>query len=65
MALGLHVNLWSKLNMYVWDLPYIYCDVSPESRDIGARIYGAAKHVSPTTNNNSWERYVTTRELEP
>jgi hypothetical protein len=44
---------------------YIYCDVSPESRDIGARIHGAAKHVSPTTNNNSRERYVTTRELEP
>jgi hypothetical protein len=48
-----------------------YCDVPPESRDIGARIYdcsrdnGVAKHVSPTTNNNSWERCVTRRELEP
>jgi hypothetical protein len=37
----------------------IYCDVSPESRDIGGRISdcsldnGLAKHNSPTTNNNS------------
>jgi hypothetical protein len=43
-----------------------YCDVLPESRNIGARIYdcsrdnGAAKHNSPTTNKNSWERCVTT-----
>jgi hypothetical protein len=51
----------SLLQLNCWKLSY--CDVSPESRDIGARIYGAAKHVSPTTNNNSWERCVT-RELE-
>jgi transcriptional regulator of acetoin/glycerol metabolism len=44
---------------------YIFIDVSAERRDIAARIYGADKHVSPTTNNNSWERCVTTRELEP
>jgi hypothetical protein len=42
------------------------CDVPLESQDIGARIYDCsrdnrvAKHVSPTTNNNSWERCVTT-----
>jgi hypothetical protein len=29
-----------------------YCDVPPESRDIGARIHDCsrARHISPTTN---------------
>jgi hypothetical protein len=52
-----------------FEMIFTYCDVLPENRDIGARIYdcsrdnGVAKHVSPTTNNNSWERCVTTTEL--
>jgi hypothetical protein len=39
--------LFYKIELTIIAFFIIYCDVSPESRDIGARIYGAAKHVSP------------------
>jgi hypothetical protein len=60
------VEMLKKLKFYVSE----YCDVPPESQYIGAHIYdcsqdnGVAKHVSPTMNNNSRERCVTT-ELQP